>query len=201
MSVQVNGWLKTLHEILDMFLITRKVWNWLVWFLKTLVVPTLRRLHRCLLRITAVHHGRKLCCKSTIQKYKTMCLPHGIVDKDNGLHTPSWSLGTTDYSHLEYHLESMSVYQEPVLQIQHILYTLKNKRIRLYSKSTLSYALIFDLRLFLKAISHAPIWSLCSIGKNVAALNRRCYKYSLTHETMQSVSAFDWDYTMLSAQL
>ena len=38
-----------------------------------------------------------------------------------------------------------------------ILYTLKNKRIRLYSEKTLKYALIFHLRLFLKDLH--PKWT------------------------------------------
>ncbi len=38
-----------------------------------------------------------------------------------------------------------------------ILYALKNKRIRLYSKKTLKYALIFHLRLFLKDVHHSQL--------------------------------------------
>ncbi len=36
------------------------------------------------------------------------------------------------------------------MTLEILLYTLKNKRIRLYSKKTIKYALIFHLRLFFK---------------------------------------------------
>ncbi len=70
-------------------------------------------------------------------------------------------------------------------------YTLKNKRIRLYSKTALPYALIFDLRLLFRRtlqicyFSHAMNCSIAVITgiQTYMQCTVRCYKHCNWHKT------------------